>query len=232
MQAYLRSDVVDIDGYPSEMPWIGLTGQPKVPLDIAATGPRMLALGVRRAERLTVNMGALTERVAWAIDIARRVHAESAPATPLSLGAYLVIAAHPEPGVARQLARGSVAPYAHFSGMPGADGAELSEHDRSVIEAVTAAYSLSGHSTRHPSDAVRRGEEEPLHAAHLDDAFVDRFAVVGTPEHCVAKLRELADSSDSNASCSSRVVTRQPPKKCAGPIDAWSKTCCPRSGRW
>ena len=102
VQAYLRSDVVDIDGYPSEIPWIAWTGQPKVALDVAASGPRMLALGARCAERLTVNMGALTERVAWAIDMARQVHGESAPGAPLSLGASLVIAAHPEPRLARQ----------------------------------------------------------------------------------------------------------------------------------
>jgi 5,10-methylenetetrahydromethanopterin reductase len=192
VQAYLRSDVVDIDGYPSQIPWIAGTGQPKVPLDIAATGPRMLALGARCAERLTINVGALTDRMAWAIDIARQVRREAAQATPLSLGAYLVIAAHPDVRVARDLARGSVAPYAHFSGMPGGDAAGLSEHDRAVIDAVTADYGLSGHSTRHPSESVRRGEQQPLHAQHLDDGFVERFGVVGTPEHCVAKLGELA----------------------------------------
>ncbi len=73
VQTYLRADVVDIDGYSSQIPWIGQTGQSKVPLDVAATGPRMLALGARCAERLTVNVGALPDRVAWAIDIARQV---------------------------------------------------------------------------------------------------------------------------------------------------------------
>jgi 5,10-methylenetetrahydromethanopterin reductase len=193
VQAYLRSEVVDIDGYESQIPWIGQTGQPKVPLDVAATGPRMLALGARRAERLTVNVGALADRVAWAIDIARRVRRETAqPEAPLSLGAYLVVAAHPQVSVARQLARGSVGPYAHFSGMPGSPSSGLSEADRSVIEAVTADYKFSGHSTRHPSDAVRRGEQPALHVKHLDDAFLDRFAVVGTPEHCANTLNELA----------------------------------------
>ena len=193
VQAYLRSEVVDIDGYESEIPWIALTGQPKVPLDVAATGPRMLALGARRAERLTVNVGALADRVAWAIDIARQVRRQSvAPVAPLSLGAYLVVAAHPEVSVARQLARGSVGPYAHFSGMPGSPSTGLSEADRTVIEAVTSDYKLSGHSTRHPTEAVKRGEQPALHVKHLDDAFLERFAVVGTPERCVAKLSELA----------------------------------------
>ncbi len=192
VQAYLRSDVVEIDGYPSEIPWIAQSGQPKVPLDVAATGPRMLALGARCAERLTVNVGALTDRVAWAIDIARQVRKTVTQQAPLSLGAYLVVAAHPEAGVARRLARGSIAPYAHFSGMPGSPSTGLSDEDRAVIEAVTADYGLSGHSTRHPSEPVRRGEQQALHVTHLDDGFLDRFGVVGTPAHCVDKLGELA----------------------------------------
>ena len=114
------------------------------------------------------------------------------PEAPLSLGAYLVVAAHPEVSVARQLARGSVGPYAHFSGMPGSPSSGLSEADRAVIEAVTADYKFSGHSTRHPSEVVRKGEQPALHVKHLDDAFLDRFAVVGTPGHCAAKLNELA----------------------------------------
>jgi 5,10-methylenetetrahydromethanopterin reductase len=193
VQAYLRGEIVEIDGHPSQIPWILRLDQPKVPLDIAATGPRMLALGARTAERLTVNVGALPERVAWAVDIARQVRTEAAVVDDLSFGAYLVVAAHPDVRVARDLARGPIAPYAHFSGMPGAPTAKLNDQDRAVIEAVTADYGLSGHTTQHPSESVRLGHQEPEHLKHLDDRFIDRFGVVGTPEHCVARLRELAD---------------------------------------
>jgi 5,10-methylenetetrahydromethanopterin reductase len=193
VQAYLRGDTVEIDGHPSQIPWIARLGQPKIPLDVAATGPRMLALGARIAERVTVNVGALPDRVAWALDIARKVRTEAGVVDELSFGAYLVVAAHPDARIARDLARGPIAPYAHFSGMPGGPAAALSEQDRVVIEAVTADYGLSGHSTQHPSGPVRLGQQQPLHLKHLDDRFVDRFGVVGTPGHCVARLRELAD---------------------------------------
>lgn len=194
VQTYLRADAVDIDGYPSQIPWIARSGQAKVPLDVAATGPRMLALGARFAERVTVNVGALADRVAWAADVARHARAESShSAEPLSLGAYLVVAAHPDVRTARDLARGPLAPYAHFSGMPGGPSAELTAEDRAVVEALTADYALSGHSTRHPSESVRLGQSQPHHLVHLDDRFVDRFAVVGTPRDCVARLRELED---------------------------------------
>jgi 5,10-methylenetetrahydromethanopterin reductase len=193
VQAYLRGDAVEIDGHPSQIPWISRLGQPKVPLDMAATGPRMLALGARVAERLTINVGALPDRVAWALDIARKVRTEAGLGAGLSFGAYLIVAAHPDARVARDLARGPIAPYAHFSGMPGGAAGELDEQDRAVIEAVTADYGTSGHSTQHPSESVRLGRQQPLHLKHLDDRFVDRFGVVGTPAHCVARLRELAD---------------------------------------
>jgi 5,10-methylenetetrahydromethanopterin reductase len=154
----------------------------------------MLTLGARLAERVTVNVGGLPDRVAWAVATARQARNEAGgSADPLSLGAYLVVAAHPEVRVARDLARGPLAAYAHFSGMPGAPIDALSEQDRAVVEAVTTAYGDSGHSTRHPSEAVRLGESRAPHLQHLDDGFVERFGVVGTPAHCVARLRELAD---------------------------------------
>jgi 5,10-methylenetetrahydromethanopterin reductase len=192
VQSYLRGDAVEIDGHPSQIPWIGRLGLAKVPLDVAATGPRMLALGARFAERLTVNVGALVDRVAWAIAVARQARAATGAGDGLSVGAYLVVAAHPDPARARELARGPIAPYAHFSGMPGS-GAELLPSDRAAIEGVTADYATSGHSTQHPSEAVRLGQQQPLHMRNLDDRFVDRFGVVGTPAHCVARLRELAE---------------------------------------
>jgi 5,10-methylenetetrahydromethanopterin reductase len=182
LQGYLRGDVVDIDGYASEIPWIARTGLPKVPVDIAATGPRMLALGAQFAERVTFNVGALAARVAWAVTTAQRVrHEFDGSARPLSLGAYLVVAAHPDVRVARELARGPLAAYAHFSGMPGGPASQLHDDDRAVVEAVAADYDLSGH-----------GQRQVRHVAHLDDGFVDRFGVVGPPRRCAHRLRELA----------------------------------------
>ena len=140
---------------------------------------------------VTVNVGALPDRIAAAVGLVRAGRAGAAsPGGPLSLGAYLVVTAHPDPRVARQLARGPLAAYAHFSGMPGAPVEALPAPDRAVVEAVAADYVHSGHSTRHPPDGASQGA--PRHLQHLDDAFVDRFGVVGTPAQCVSRLCELA----------------------------------------
>ncbi|MBO0729595.1 MAG: LLM class flavin-dependent oxidoreductase [Acidimicrobiaceae bacterium] len=162
------------------IPWIGRLGLPKVPVDVAATGPRMLALGARYADRVTVNVGAIRDRVASAAARVNSVGREAGRS--VSLGAYVVIAAHPDPEVARGLALGPVAAYARLSGMPGARSEGLNVHDRAVIEAVTANYDLQAH-----------GQRTARHIGHLDDEFVERFGVVGSPAHCAARLRDLAD---------------------------------------
>ena len=58
LQQYLRGDPVDLDGYDSRNMWIQASGQPKVPVDVAATGPRVISLGARFADRVTFALGA------------------------------------------------------------------------------------------------------------------------------------------------------------------------------
>jgi 5,10-methylenetetrahydromethanopterin reductase len=181
LQRYLSGEPVGPDGAAGDaIEWIGHAGVPKVPVDVAASGPRTIGLGATLADRLTVNVGANPERVAWAVDLARKLSAGRA--TPLSLGAYLVVAPHTDASVARDLARGCVGAYAHFSGMPGSPKDLLAPEDRAVVEAVTVDYDLAHH-----------GQREGRHVAHLDDSFVDRFGVAGSPRHCANRLCELID---------------------------------------
>lgn len=165
---------------PAGIPWLAVEGQGKVPVDVAASGPRVIALGARLAERVSINVGAAPERVAWGIETARRAMLPDRPRP--SLGAYLVVACHPDRATARNLAKGPLAPYAHFAGMPGSPKASLSEEDRAVVEALTADY-----------DLARHGRTDARHVRYLGDDFIDRFAVVGPPDRCVERLKELID---------------------------------------
>jgi 5,10-methylenetetrahydromethanopterin reductase len=53
------------------------------------------------------------------------------------------------------------------------------DDDRAVVEWLRAAYDEAAH-----------GLTTAGHARQLPDAFLDRFAGVGCPEHCVERLRE------------------------------------------
>ncbi len=182
LQTYLAGGTVDCGGHPSRIQWLDRATQPKVPLDVAASGPKVITLAAEVAERITFAVGADPDRMAWAIDLARTAAAAAGrdPAT-LSLGAYLNVGCDPDLDVARSLIAGSVAAFAHFSSMPGSTGAGLADADKEVVAVVGRRY-----------DSNRHLRNDADHASVLEPAFVDRFAVVGGPGRCVERLQELA----------------------------------------
>jgi 5,10-methylenetetrahydromethanopterin reductase len=144
---------------------------------VAATGPHVIAAAARHADRIDFTVGAEPERLRWAVDTARSAAGERS----LSLGAFLNVAVADERAVARDLVRGSTAIFARFAteGAP-ADG--LSAVTRSGIERLAAGY-----------DESRHGQAQAPHARALEDAFIDRFAVVGDANEVAGRLREIGD---------------------------------------
>ncbi len=181
LQAYLAKETLDCDGHPSRIQWLDRARQPKVPLDIAASGPRLLDFAARTAERVTLAVGADADRVAWALDLSRKaaVDAGRDPAA-ISFGAYVNVGCHPDLDAARALIRGGVAAFAHFSSMPGSTGAGLAEADRAVVAEVGRRYDSNEHL-----------QNTAAHTDALSPDFIDRFAVVGPPTVCADRLLEL-----------------------------------------
>jgi 5,10-methylenetetrahydromethanopterin reductase len=182
LQSYLANETIDCDGRPSRLRFLDRCTQPKVPIDIAVSGPRMIELGAHVAERVTLAVGADPDRVAWALEVARDAAADAGrdPAT-ISFGAYVNVGCHPDLDAARGLISGAVAAFAHFSSMPGSTGAGLNEADRSVVAEVGRRYD----SNEHLSNAAE-------HTRALQPGFVERFAVVGPPDVWADRLRGVA----------------------------------------
>jgi 5,10-methylenetetrahydromethanopterin reductase len=183
LQTYLANGTVDCNGHPSRLQWLDRCREPKVPLDIAVSGPKMIEFAGRIAENVTLAVGADPDRVAWAIDLARKaaVDAGRDPAD-ISFGAYVTVGCHPDLDAARDLISGAVAAFAHFSSMPGSTGAGLAEADRQVVAEVGRTY-----------DSNQHLRNRAAHTAALNADFVDRFAVVGAPDVCARRLRGLVD---------------------------------------
>ena len=51
VQRYLRGEAVDRDGFASRLEWLPHVKAPKVPLCVAATGPRVIEVAARHADR-------------------------------------------------------------------------------------------------------------------------------------------------------------------------------------
>ena len=181
---YLRGGAVDIDGFESRLRWLADLRLPPVPVDVAATGPRVIELAACLADRITFAVGASPERLRWGIEKARAARrAAGLDPGAIQFGAYANVAPHADVAIARELARGGVGTFAHFSGMRGSSADGVPPEDRAVFEGIHARYDR-------PNHTLGRAR----HAAALDADFLDRFAILGPTQKCVERLRELVDT--------------------------------------
>ncbi len=114
---------------------------PKVPLDVAATGPKVIEMGARIAERVTFSVGAGAERMAWALDIARAAQGNRA----VSYGAQLVVVCHPDAATAMGVAMHMVPPLARFQVISGSKVGPTDAAADANLEAVRKGYDMTKH---------------------------------------------------------------------------------------
>jgi 5,10-methylenetetrahydromethanopterin reductase len=157
---------------------------PKVPLDVAATGPRVIELAAPLAERVTFSVGAIPERIKWAIDIAHASRARHGLTdADVSYGAQLVVVCHTDAEAALEVATEFTAPLARFQVIQGRAAGPQEPVDADGFAAIRRAYDMTKHG--------RVGERRRLIGTSLAPEFVRRFAVVGPPDHCIERLLEL-----------------------------------------
>lgn len=178
VQAYLSGETIDKEGYASTLRWLHDSRTGKVPMDIAATGPKVIAVAARHAERIGFAVGADPDRVRWAIAHARQALPEDKP--PLSFGLYLNVCVHDDVDTAADMLRGMVGTFAHFTGMHANTAAGLDARDQQVFRSLGQDY-----------ERPRHGHNDAAHARALPLDFIERFAVVGPPQRCHAQLAAL-----------------------------------------
>ena len=100
LQAYLRGDSVafgetDVEALgladtpeASNIRYINGMG-PKVPVDVAATGPRVIQAAARHADRVSFNVGADVARTLWGMDVAREARVEAGLDPEIPFAAYI-----------------------------------------------------------------------------------------------------------------------------------------------
>jgi 5,10-methylenetetrahydromethanopterin reductase len=183
-----KIDTVPGAGHPEESQLLWLDPSvPKVPVDVAATGPKVISIAARQAERITFSVGADLDRLAWGIDLARRARKDAgSDPDELTFGAYVNVVPHTDPAVARDLAATGVATLSRFSVMNGTVSEGVAPDASEDLKRLSASYDLREH-----------GSATAGHRGVLSTEYVDRFGVVGTPSECVERLTELASSGIS-----------------------------------
>ncbi len=156
-------------------------GLPKVPLDVAATGPKVIAMAARIAERVTFSVGADLERMAWALGLAR----EAAPIRR-SYGAQVVVVCHPDQATAMEVAMHMVPPLARFQVIQGKTVGPADAAMAANMDAIKDGYDMTKHGVHDAKDRIVGGG--------MTAEFVKRFAVVGSPDYCTQRLLALRDA--------------------------------------
>lgn len=165
----------------SELRW-RRDSDPVVPVEVAASGPLVIAASARSADRVLLAVGADRARIEWGIEIARQARIDAGlDPDGVSFGAYVQVVPHHEPVEARAMAEGGLTTFARFCVMHGRVTGPVSDEQRAVFEQIHASYNMNQH-TRTGSDQT----------GVLTPAFIDDFAAVGTPDRVVDKLREIA----------------------------------------
>lgn len=180
------ADTLSLGGRPTvtRLQWLP-EGLPKVPLDVAATGPRVIEMSSLIAERVTFSVGAIAERVAWALDLACRARErQNSSIENISYGVQIIVVCHPDPDAVRGAATSMVAPLARFQVIQGDAAGPTAGSDAENFAAIRRGYDMTKHGMVHSDDKIK--------GATLAWDFVQRFAIVGPPDHCVARLLELA----------------------------------------
>lgn len=183
LRGYLDGEVLDREGHPSRIEWLDGCEVPRVPIEVAATGPKVIDIAARRADHICFAVGADPERLEAAIARARSC-AEAADRDPDSLrfGAFVNCVIHEDREVAREAIRGGLSVFAHFSGFPGMDIQSLPEDTREAARQLRTGYDMTHH-------AVAAG----AHAQALDAEFIHRFGIAGPLDDAIPRFEAIRD---------------------------------------
>ncbi len=176
-------DALNLDQQPegSRIEWLR-ESQATVPVDVAATGPRVIRAAALYADAVTFAVGADPARLRWGMDVAHEARAEAGLAPEIPFGSYMIVVAHDDPRTASRLAGGALSVFARFSAMHGSVVGPTSAAGHDALMRLHDGYDMTSHTrtVSHQADL-------------LTDEVAGTFGVFGPSSYCVERLSELID---------------------------------------
>ena len=172
--------------------WQGRTlrqtwGQVRVPLYVAASGPKTLRLAGRIADGVVIYTGLLPEIVADSIEIVR-AGAREAGRDPdaIDLWWFPVASLAEDRRTAIEEIKMSLAPAGSHLARFGSEGKHVPPELLSKLEQLAARYRIDQHDQ---PDSANRALLDEL---GLVEYLADRYAIVGTPADCIRTIERAA----------------------------------------
>jgi 5,10-methylenetetrahydromethanopterin reductase len=194
-RTYLRRGSVSRHGIQSRLSWLP-AGLPLVPVDIVCTGLRTTRFAAGHADRLTLAVGCDLPTVRDRLAVVRAALTETGRHdrdVQVGIQAAVVVTDDIQAGVGQ--IRSTVAGMAHVGG-GGLKGIRVTGEQEIIYRArgMVAAW-LKQHDV--PDRSGPAYVEAMQHA--LDDDFIRWFAIIGPPEHVVARFRQLGEAGIKHA---------------------------------
>jgi 5,10-methylenetetrahydromethanopterin reductase len=165
----------------SALEWLG--NMPKVPVEVSATGPRMIADAAIHADGVMLSVGSDLARLRWGIDLVRSTRAKAGlDPNGIPVGAWVNVVAHPDVEIARQLASGWTSVFARFAIMHGKPTGPQTNDSIKSLEHLYNDFDLRDQAS--PSSAQ---------AQSMSQDFINNYAVVGTADSCVTRLQQIIE---------------------------------------
>jgi 5,10-methylenetetrahydromethanopterin reductase len=186
LRTWLENGVVDYGHYQARLEWADGLSWPKLPIQMACSGPRAIDLAARKADRICLGVGTNNERVAWALDIiAKGLAAAGRERDSIRVGLFAPIAITPDRATGRAAIRTKVSAWAHMQSGKGTDLSQQPEILRRVTTALRDNYDYSFHRP----DAPAENPNSDL----CDEEFGDWMGIGGPPSYIEDRLGELVE---------------------------------------
>jgi 5,10-methylenetetrahydromethanopterin reductase len=187
LRTYFDRGVVEYEnGKTSRLEWADNLTWPYLPIQMAASGPKAIALAARRADRICLGIGTNPERVRWALDIINEELAKHGrDREKMRIGVFVPIAITADRASGRNVIRTRVSAWAHMQSGTGTDLSQQPEILRNVTARMRNNYDYSFHRPGAPA-------ENP-NSAVIDEEFGDWMGIGGPVSYCIDRMSELVD---------------------------------------
>jgi alkanesulfonate monooxygenase SsuD/methylene tetrahydromethanopterin reductase-like flavin-dependent oxidoreductase (luciferase family) len=190
LRSYLRGEEVTRSNETrARIEWLAPSECAPVPIEIVPSGPVMLAVAGRQADRIAVAVGAAPEVVRDFIQRARSaVEVAGRDTATVDFGAYVPVVVHEDRVVARREVRRIASAFANFLHLdiPLRPESEAVALLRENVARVRRTYC-------HDGDPYR-GSPLLGAAGAMSDEFVDWFTAAGAPESVATRLLDLHEA--------------------------------------
>jgi 5,10-methylenetetrahydromethanopterin reductase len=186
---YLRTflgngEVVYGNGKASRLEWADDLSWQHLPIQMACSGPKSIAVASRLADRICLGIGTNPQRVAWALQIIEEgLHASDRDRDAIRVGVFAPIAITPDRVSGRAQIRTRVSAWAHMQS--GGDLSQQPEILRQVTSVLRDSYDYSFHRPGAPA-------ENP-NSAVCDEEFGDWMGIGGPVSYTIDRMGELVE---------------------------------------